>query len=89
MDLKNRKVICFRTYYDPMVGGKPKQAFHKKELKNWEFELTPIGMYVKAVFPPAPGGVVLTSEYVIPYENIQCVELAPAEEKKTDDKKVA
>lgn len=77
MDLKNRKVAQFRTNISPQIGPKPMNAFSAKDLKNWEFELTPVGVYVKARFA-IPGNQSEEQECLIPYANIMMIKLEPA-----------
>lgn len=90
MDLKNRKVFSFRAHIDPMIGPKPRNSFDRRELKNWEFELTPAGVYVKTVFQ-TPGKPDQESEHIVPFTNIQSIKLMPLEKavEKTEEKKAA
>lgn len=82
MELKNRKVLQFRTHIDPAIPPVPKNSFSKKELHNWEFEITPIGIYVKA-FSKSPGALATDfSEHIVPYANVQSIKLAPLEDAK-------
>jgi hypothetical protein len=81
MELKNRKVASFRAHLDPAIGPKPRNSFDVRELKNWDFEMTPIGIYVKARFQ-APGGGTQEQEHIVPFANIQSIKLAPKEEDK-------
>ena len=86
MNLNGRKVVRFRATIDPMIPPRPRNAFDLRELKGWEFEMTPAGVYVKAVISSDPGKPAQVEEHVIPWGNIQSIKLAP-EEKKADEKK--
>jgi len=77
MEIKNRKVASFRAHIDPAIGPKPRNAFDKRELKDWEFEICPIGICVTALFQ-VPGSPVQVSEHIIPFANIQSIKLEPA-----------
>lgn len=82
-ELKGRKVAGFRTHIDPMIGPKPKNSFDKREMTNAEFELTPIGVYVRVV-THVPGGQHKLMEHIVPYANVQSIRLEalPEPEKK-------
>lgn len=80
MDIKNRTVAQCRFHYDPMIGGKPKQAFALKEMgPGAHMELTPIGVYVKLWV--GVGNDKTMQEHVVPYANTQSIMLAREEEK--------
>jgi hypothetical protein len=85
MDLKNRKVASFRAHLDPMIGPKPRNSFDRRELPNWELELTPIGICVTARIQ-VPGAAVQVSEHVVPYANIQSIKLMPEEQEEKKGK---
>lgn len=91
MDIKNRKITRFRCYYDPMVGAKPKQAFDKSEFPHADFELTPVGVYVRINMKTGPRATDLRlEEHLIPFANIQSIKFMPLPEpeKKPDTDKV-
>ena len=74
-NLKNRSVTRFRTQIDPMIGSRPMNAFDKKMFPDWEMELTPAGVYVKA-FSGSPTGQRKMEEHIVPFANIQSIKLA-------------
>lgn len=78
MDLKNRKVLQFRTQIDPMIGPLAKNAFNLSTLPGWEFHLCAAGVYVKAVHQ-VPGNQAQISEHIVPFANIQSIKLASSE----------
>lgn len=80
-DLKGRKVSVFRCHIDPVVGGSSKNAFALKDFPGGLFELTPIGVYVK-IIRKVPGNLKSeTFEHVIPYANVQSIQLAAEDER--------
>lgn len=86
MEIKNRKVNVFRTNIDPMIPPRPRNAFSKKELPNYEFELCPIGICVKCPIK-AKEGEPQHLDFIVPYANIQSIQLLPEESKKVLDVK--
>ncbi len=86
MEIKNRKIEMFRTYYDPSIGPKPMQAFSRKAMPNAEMELCPLGVYVKLTLR-IPGNKDLITEHIVPYTNVQMIKLAPLEPKPDPDAK--
>lgn len=81
-DLKNRKIEMFRCHIDPAVPPKPRNAFHRKEFsKETDFELTPVGVYVRYV-ATTPGSKTFVSEHLIPFANIQSIKMMPLEDDK-------
>lgn len=83
MDLKNRRASRFRTQIDPMIAGKPRNAFDMSDFPGGVFELTPIGMYVK-VTVRVPGNAPREEEHIVPYANIQSVKLYPVGKEEND-----
>lgn len=81
-EIKGRKVAGFRTHIDPMIGPRPKNSFDKREMNNAEFELTPIGVYVRIIMQ-VPGNKPKLMEHVVPYANVQSIRLEPLEEKES------
>lgn len=79
MNLKNRKIAQFRCNISPMIGPKPKNAYDLRDMPNCEFELTPAGVYVKAVFQ-TPGGPAQTQEHLIPFANVQSIKFVPEDD---------
>lgn len=81
MELKNRKVQQVRYHYDPMIAGKPKQAWNLKDMgDDAHMELTPIGVYMKIWVGPA--NMKVLQEHIVPFANTQSIMLA-TEEKPT------
>lgn len=84
-DLKNRKIKMFRCHLDPAIGPRPRNAFSKHECQEWDFELTPVGVYVHARYA-VPGGRTMTeSEHLVPFANVQSIQFIM--EEAVDDKK--
>lgn len=79
-ELKGRKVNMFRCHLDPAIGPKARNAFSKKEYPNWEFELTAIGIYVRAIHRTPHLNKDQMSEHIVPYANVQSIHLIPEEE---------
>lgn len=78
MDLKNRKVVQIRTHYDPMIGGKPQQAFNLKSMgEGAHMEVTPIGVYIKIWVGVANAKTL--QEHIVPYANVQSIMLSDEE----------
>lgn len=77
-DLKGRKVEMFRCHLDPAIGPKARNAFSKKEYPDWIFELTPIGIYVRAIMK-VPNSPAQEQEHIVPYANVQSIKLVPKE----------
>jgi hypothetical protein len=73
-ELKGRRVEMFRCHLDPAIGPKARNAFSKHEYPGWEFELTPIGVYVKTEHK-VPGQPTTIGEHLVPYANIQSIKL--------------
>ncbi len=74
MEIKSRKIAQFRTHYDPMIGGKPQQAFSLKAMgEGAHSEITPIGVYVKLWV--GIGNNKTLQEHIVPYANVQSIML--------------
>lgn len=72
MNLAKRRILMFRTYDDPSIGPKPRQAFSMKELPLWHMEMTQIGVYVK--WPEiSQTGAKKFHEHLVPFANIQTI----------------
>lgn len=88
-DLKGRKVSQFRCHIDPMMGGRPKNSFDRREFPNAEFELMPFGVYVKITMKQGPRNLPFDYEGIVPFANIQSITLYPAgvngPQEKTDE----
>lgn len=87
MELKHRKIASFRAHLDPAIGPKPKNSFDRRELPKWDFEMTPVGVYVRAVFQ-TPSGIT-EAEHIVPFANVQSIKLMPLEKDKEEAKKEA
>lgn len=66
--LAGRKIKYFRCHIDPTIGPKPRNAFDPKQMLMKSCEITPIGIYCKLVDD---------AEHVVPWPNIQKIELLP------------
>lgn len=80
MNLKDRKISQFRCHISPQIGPMPKQAFSKKDNPGAEFELTPVGIYVKMKVSEGAGRPPRWEEYLVPFSNIQNMKLEPIPE---------
>lgn len=80
MDIKNRKVKMFRCHIDPMMGARPKNAFMVKDYPGSECELTPVGVWFR-LNVVQPQQKACMKEYLVPYANIQSIELELEEKK--------
>ncbi len=78
MNVSKRKILMFRCIAEPSIGPKPRQAFSKQELSSWDFELTPVGVYVR--LPVRINNVETFAEHLVPFANIQTIKFAPEEE---------
>lgn len=78
----SQKVKMFRCHLDPMIGPKARNAFvmgtEAGQLPG-SAELTAIG--VKVDLLPVKGAAVGRS-YLVPFANVQCVEIEPVVEDK-------
>lgn len=90
ININGRKVQRIRCAIDPVIGPRPRNAFDLKDNAGWEMELTPGGVYVKAIVTVPGNPRPLVEEHLIPYANIQSIKLVvePPKEPK-DDKKPA
>lgn len=74
MSLVGRKINCFRTQVDPMIGPKPRNAYVPSQMAM-EAELLDVGVYVRVL----PHGTFMGSEHIIPFANVQSIRLEPPE----------
>jgi len=75
-----QEVIMFRCQIDPMVGPIPKNAFVPAQCGMKAHLLLPVGVYVKVEKTGR--------EHIVPFANIQSIELAQGETKKAKTPKV-
>ncbi len=90
MELNKRKVKMVRCHYDPMLGPTPRNAFMLTDPNSpIEFaELTPVGIYFKMKSVKDQKADVPNKEHLVPFANIQSIELMPLEEKDEKPEKV-
>ncbi len=69
VDIKGRKIEFLRTHLNPGIGPMPNNAHNFTQMGAYS-EILAIGVYVKTK---------LGHEHLIPYSNIQCIQLAPEE----------
>lgn len=86
--LDNRQIHSFRCHLDPVIGPKPRNAFTIKDFPLSTFEMTPLGVYVKAVYQ-VPGNRLEVAEHMVPFANVQSIRLMSEEESKLYEQKRA
>ena len=90
-DLKNRKIHMFRCHLDPQINGKSQNAFSKTDPRfaGWEFELTPVGVYVAGKTTLPGGKEVQYFEHLVPFANVQSIQLIVEDKDKAPERKGA
>lgn len=71
----NRPVKMFRCYRDPHIPPKPRNAFTMgtgADQLPGEAELSPYGVHVKTAPTPQTGAA---REFIVPWANVECLEL--------------
>lgn len=78
-NLKDRKVKMFRCHLDPQINGKSQMAFTTLDVRfaGWNFELTPVGVYVTGKQAKPGGREQEAVEHLVPFSNIQSIEFFP------------
>ena len=89
MELLKRKVKMFRCHLDPGIGPMPRNAFMLTDPNSpIEFaQITPIGIYIK-MKPIRDAKEGVFREHLVPYANLQSVELMNEEADLTESVKI-